>query len=107
MGCPATWYAKPMATAKIPAAAAIVFHGRSRNTDQLSSGIIGSPMADLTDKPLITENDVRDSSIGAALRIDENALVTPLAADPDRKRHITLERATAAAPYRRRQPRRI
>jgi len=64
-------------------------------------------MADLTDKPLITENDVRGVSIGAALRIDEKALVTPLAADLARERHITLERVAAAAPYGRGRSRRI
>jgi len=64
-------------------------------------------MADLTDKPLITENDVRGVSIGAALRIDEKALVTPLAADLARERHITLERVAAAVPYGRGRSRRI
>src|SRR6266581_3762991 len=56
-------------------------------------------MSDLCDKTVITENDVRGVSIGAALRIDEKALVTPLAADLARERHITLERVAAAAPH--------
>ena len=64
-------------------------------------------MVDLTDKPLITENDVRGVSIGAALRINEKALVTPLAADLARERHITLERVAAPAPYGRGHSRRI
>jgi len=64
-------------------------------------------MADLTDRPLITENDVRGVRIGAALRINEKALVTPLAADLARERHITLERVAAAAPYGRGHSRRI
>src|SRR5207248_8609139 len=49
-------------------------------------------MSDLTDKTLITEADVRGAMIGTTLRINETALVTPLAADLARERHIRLER---------------
>src|SRR5947208_14269121 len=49
-------------------------------------------MSDLTDKTLITEADVRGAMIGTTLRINETALVTPLAADLAGERHIRLER---------------
>src|SRR6266581_8656897 len=49
-------------------------------------------MSDLTDKTLITEADVRGAIIGTTFRINETALVTPLAADLARERHIRLER---------------
>jgi ribose 5-phosphate isomerase B len=62
----------------------------------LPSVIIGSPMADLTDRSLITEDDIRNEAAGATVRIAEKAIVTPLAADFARQRHITLERAQAA-----------
>ncbi len=52
-------------------------------------------MSDLTDKTLITEADVRGAIIGTTFRINETALVTPLAADLARERHIRLERMTA------------
>ena len=54
-------------------------------------------MADLTDKTLITEDDIRRASFGAILRINDRALVTPLAADLARERHITIERISGAA----------
>jgi ribose 5-phosphate isomerase B len=54
-------------------------------------------MSDWTDRLLITEEDVRAAANGAALRINEKALVTPLAADLARERHITLERVQAPA----------
>ena len=49
-------------------------------------------MTDLTEKSLIAEDDIRVVPIGATLRISEKALVTPLAADLARERHIRLER---------------
>jgi ribose 5-phosphate isomerase B len=54
-------------------------------------------MLDRTDSTLITEEDVRNASVGATLRISERALVTPLAADLARERHIRLERVPVAA----------
>jgi len=54
-------------------------------------------MLDWTDRTLITQEDLRTASIGASLRISERALVTPLAADLARERHIRLERVPAAA----------
>src|SRR5207247_10208013 len=53
-------------------------------------------MSDLTDKTLISELDVRGAIIGTTLRINETALVTPLAADLARERHIRLERVATA-----------
>ena len=49
-------------------------------------------MIDLTEKTLITEEDIRSAPNGATLRISDRALVTPLAADLARDRHIHLER---------------
>ncbi|HLH31554.1 MAG TPA: RpiB/LacA/LacB family sugar-phosphate isomerase [Terriglobia bacterium] len=49
-------------------------------------------MADLTDRLLITEDDIRTAPAGTVLQISEKALVTPLAADIARERHITLQR---------------
>ena len=54
-------------------------------------------MADLTDKTLITENDIRAAATGSTLRIAAKALVTPLAADLARERHITLERTSTTS----------
>lgn len=53
-------------------------------------------MTDLTDRSLITEDDIRTVPHGAALRINEKALVTPLASDVARERNITIERVTVA-----------
>jgi ribose 5-phosphate isomerase B len=53
-------------------------------------------MADLIGKTLITEEDIRGASFGTTLRIGERTLVTPLAADLARERHIRLERLAAA-----------
>ena len=55
-------------------------------------------MSDLTDKSLISEDDIRNVSNGSTLRISERALVTPLAADLARERHIRLERVSGNAP---------
>jgi ribose 5-phosphate isomerase B len=54
-------------------------------------------MADLTDRQLITEEDIRTVPAGGTLRINEKTLVTPLASDIARERHITLERVTPTA----------
>jgi ribose 5-phosphate isomerase B len=54
-------------------------------------------MPDLTDRTLIVEDDIRLVTTGVTLRINEKALVTPLAADLARARHITFERVTIAA----------
>jgi ribose 5-phosphate isomerase B len=53
-------------------------------------------MPDLSDRTLISEEDIRSVIAGATLRINSKALVTPLAADLARERHITLERVTIA-----------
>jgi ribose 5-phosphate isomerase B len=56
-------------------------------------------MLDLTDRTLITEEDLRKAGHGTTVRITTKALVTPLAADLARERHITLERVSAASPH--------
>jgi ribose 5-phosphate isomerase B len=52
-------------------------------------------MADLTDRSLITEDDIRTVAVGSTLQIAEKALVTPLAIDVARDRHITLQRVSS------------
>ena len=64
-------------------------------------------MLDLTDRTLITEGDIRAAGAGSTLRINQRALVTPLAADLARERHITLERIVVLAVYDRRNARKI
>jgi len=60
-------------------------------------------MIDLSEKSLIAEDDVRAAPVGATLRIGERALITPLAADLARERHIRLERLSVAAVHDRRK----
>ena len=60
-------------------------------------------MSDFADKTLITEEDIRAVAAGAALRINAKALVTPLAADLARERHISFERIAAAGGHTRRK----
>ena len=57
-------------------------------------------MLDRTDKALISEEDVRNVPVGEILKVAERALVTPLAADLARERHIQIERAPAKTPVR-------
>jgi ribose 5-phosphate isomerase B len=57
-------------------------------------------MEDWTERPVISESDIREASVGSTARIAAKALVTPLAADLARERHITLERATASSSVR-------
>lgn len=45
-------------------------------------------------KRVITEREVREASPGDTLRIDESALITPLAEDLLREREIKIERAS-------------
>jgi ribose 5-phosphate isomerase B len=54
--------------------------------------MIASPMVDRTDRTLISEEDVRNLPFGTVVRISERALVTPLAADIARERHVLFER---------------
>jgi len=58
---------------------------------------------DLTDKTLISEDDIRNVPVGSTLRISAKALVTPLAADFARERHIRFERVAAAGRETRRK----
>jgi ribose 5-phosphate isomerase B len=64
-------------------------------------------MQDLTDKTLITEEDIRTASMGSTLRMNDKVLVTPLAADLARERHITFERVPAGGASKRPQIRKI
>jgi ribose 5-phosphate isomerase B len=49
-------------------------------------------MTDLTDRQLITEEDLRGVAAGETVRIGAKALVTALAVDAAGERHITIER---------------
>src|SRR5262245_52346375 len=49
-------------------------------------------MPDMSDKNLITEQDVRLVNFGETLKISAKALVTPLAADVARERRVRIER---------------
>jgi ribose 5-phosphate isomerase B len=60
-------------------------------------------MSDFPDKTLITEDDIRTVPAGTTVRVNHKALITPLAADLARERHIQFERV--AAPGKR--PRRM
>jgi ribose 5-phosphate isomerase B len=53
-------------------------------------------MLDLTAKPLITDHDLNRIAIGETVRIDDKALVTPLAADTARERGLQIERVAVA-----------
>jgi ribose 5-phosphate isomerase B len=57
-------------------------------------------MPDMSDKTLITEQDIRSVNFGDTLKISAKALVTPLATDLARERHVHLlrdEGSTASA----------
>jgi ribose 5-phosphate isomerase B len=54
-------------------------------------------MIDLTDRTLISQDDIRPLAVGATLLISAKALVTPLAADLVRDRRITLQRSATTA----------
>jgi ribose 5-phosphate isomerase B len=64
-------------------------------------------MTDLTDRTLITEDDILAAAVGSTLRIRAKALVTPLAVDVARERRITLERIAAPVIDDRLQPRKV
>lgn len=49
-------------------------------------------MVELTGKSLLTENDFKNVATGESVRIDEKAIVTPLAVDVARERQLRLER---------------
>ena len=64
----------------------------SLNTQQVYND---SAMVNLTDRSLITEDDIHTVAVGSTLQIAEKALVTPLAIDVARERHITLQRVSS------------
>src|SRR5437867_1267646 len=49
-------------------------------------------MTELTGKPLITDHDLRHIAMGETVRVDDKAIVTPLAVDTARERQLRLER---------------
>lgn len=49
-------------------------------------------------KRVITEHEIRPAAAGETVRIDESALITPLAADLARERGINIERAPRRSP---------
>src|SRR5262249_35639197 len=52
-------------------------------------------MIELIAKTLITDQDFKDLPMGETVRVDEKAIVTPLAIDTARERHLRIERAPA------------
>ncbi|MFP5264952.1 MAG: ribose 5-phosphate isomerase B [Blastocatellia bacterium] len=54
-------------------------------------------------KQVITEHELRGSAEGDTLRVDEGAIITPLAADLARERGVTIERVRRRAAARRRR----
>jgi len=64
-------------------------------------------MKDLSDRTLITEEDIRAAEAGATVLISQKTLVTPLASDLARERHITFERLPVSGTHGRREYRKI
>jgi ribose 5-phosphate isomerase B len=64
-------------------------------------------MRDLTSHTVITEEDIRSAGVGATIRISQKAVVTPLAADFARERHLTLERISEQKAHEASHSRRI
>jgi RpiB/LacA/LacB family sugar-phosphate isomerase len=63
-------------------------------------------MTDLSDRTLITEEDIRAAGAGSTLLISQKTLVTPLASDLARERHITFQRLPVSS-HSRRESRKI
>ena len=63
---------------------------------------------ELTGKPLITDQDLKNIAMGETICLDEKAILTPLAGDTVRERHFVIERvAPALQPVRHGRRRRI
>src|ERR1043166_5938022 len=63
-------------------------------------------MIELTGKPLITDDDLKRIAMGETVRVSEKVIITPLAFDTARERHLHLERTASAvesSPARRRK----
>jgi ribose 5-phosphate isomerase B len=60
-------------------------------------------MIDERGKQVITEHELREASAGDTLRIDEGAIITPLASDLARERGVTIERVRRRTAARRRR----
>ena len=54
-------------------------------------------MIDLRGKSLISDHDLRDVAMGETIGVEEKAIVTPLAADTARERHLRIERLAPAS----------
>jgi RpiB/LacA/LacB family sugar-phosphate isomerase len=54
-------------------------------------------------KQVITEHELREANAGDTLRIDERAIITPLASDLARERGVVIERVRRRAAARRRR----
>ena len=74
-----------------------------RNFDEIRNRISAFPMSifDERGKRAITEHEVRSARSGDTLRIDESAIITPLAADLARERNVKIERVRRTAAARR------
>jgi ribose 5-phosphate isomerase B len=55
-------------------------------------------MIDLSSKALISEQDLRIVPAGETVRMNQKAIITPLAMDVARERHLELERVWGVAP---------
>src|SRR5581483_1523412 len=60
------------------------------------SGMILSPMIELTGHLLITDEDLKNVAMGETVRLDEKAIVTPLAGDTARERRLVIQRVAPA-----------
>jgi ribose 5-phosphate isomerase B len=60
--------------------------------------LLSCPMVELTSKPLITDEDLKNITMGEIVHIADKAIVTPLAVDTARDRHLRLERVVSASP---------
>ena len=58
--------------------------------------MILSPMIELTGKVLITDEDLKNVPMGETVRLDEKAIITPLAADTARERRLVIQRVAPA-----------
>ena len=58
--------------------------------------MIFSPMIELTGKVLITDEDLKNVAMGETVRLDEKAIITPLAGDTARERHLVIQRVAPA-----------
>jgi ribose 5-phosphate isomerase B len=53
-------------------------------------------MIELTGKVLITDEDLKNVAMGETVRVDQKAIITPLAGDTARERHLVIQRVAPA-----------